>query len=339
MNALLPKLGGKGMKGRNSLIYLGALGIALTGCHKQRCCQPHEPWQYDVVNEQYVHTYGVPVEPQDWVNRGQNGQVVSTLRNGSMVTKTYRDGYLDGETTYSFPHSGAIQRVETYNQGCLVKDRDHYLSGAPCVEREFHPDSTHTVRSWYENGTPKNRERYQDNKLIEADYHTMNNQVESKIDDGSGNRIIRDDFGTLVQIDKFQNGEILVSTIYYPNGAPQEEIPYRNGKIDGQKKIFFPAGDPCRIEGWVENRKEGITVMFQNGEKVAEIPYFNNQKNGIEQRFRDGTQVAEEITWKNDLKHGPSYTYLGPDNVRVDWYYQGRLVTKSQYDRYLHPQL
>ena len=77
--------------------------------------------------------------------------------------------------------------------------------------------------------------------------------------------------------------------------------------------------------------------MFHNGEKISEIPYFNGMKNGIEHRFKDGHLIVEEITWRNDRKHGPSYTHLNGDDIRTDWYYEGRLVTKRQYDRYLNP--
>jgi antitoxin component YwqK of YwqJK toxin-antitoxin module len=314
-----------------------AFALTVTGCGNRNCC--YEPWERDVVNEQYVHTYGMQVQPNDWVATGKNGQRISTLRNGVMVTQNYRDGFLEGETVYSFPHSEAIEKIEWYSQGDLLKIREHYVSGAPKREAEYHSISSHTLKNWYENGAPKSRELYEENKLIDADYYTMNNQVESRINDGNGTRIIRDEFGQLLALDKFNNGELALSTTYFPNGSPKEFIPYRNGNIDGQKKLFYPGGDPQAVESWTENKREGITTVFHNGEKISEIPYFDGQKNGIEQRFKDGQFLVEEITWKHDRKHGPCYTYLGGENIRVDWYYEGKLVTKSQYDRYLNPQL
>jgi len=317
-------------------ILWAACALTVAGCSSRKCC--YEPWERDVVNEEYVHTYGMQVQPNDWMARGQNGQILLTLRNGVMVTKNYQDGCLEGETAYTFPHSEAIERIETYSLGNLLKAREHYPSGAPKQEAEYHSSSSHTIRNWYENGAPKSRELYEGNKLIDADYYTMNNQVESRINDGDGTRVIRDEFSQLVAIDKFNNGELILSTTYFPNGSPKEEISYKNGKVDGQKKLFYPGGDPQAIEGWTENRREGVTIVFHNGEKISEIPYFNGQKNGIEQRFKDGQFLVEEVTWKYDRKHGPCYTYLG-ENVRVDWYYEGKLVTKSQFDRYLNPQL
>ena len=310
--------------------------LAVTGCGSRKCC--YEPWEQDVVNEEYVHTYGMQVQPSDWMERGQNGQIIMTLRNGVTVTKNFQDGFQEGDTAYSFPHSEAIEKIETYSRGNLLKEREHYATGTPKREVEHHSLSSHTVRNWYENGAPKSRELYEGYKLADADYYTMNNQVESRINDGEGTRVIRDEFGQLIAIDKFNNGELVVSTIYYPNGSPKEEVPFRNGAINGQKKLFYPGGDPQALEGWADNKREGITTIFQNGEKIAEIPYFEGQKNGIEQRFKDGDCLVEEITWKYNRKHGPCYTYFG-ENVRVDWYYDGKLVTKSQYDRYLNPQL
>lgn len=317
---------------------LATLSLTITACGRGRHhCQVCEPWQRDVVNEQYYHTYGMQIQPQEWSSRGQNGQVISTLRNGVMVTQSYRDGLLDGATTYTYPHSSSIQRTEIYDQGILVKSREHHSTGAPLHEKEHHSANSHTVNSWYENGAPKSRETYDDDRLIEADYYTMNNQVESRINDGAGVRVIRDEFGTLVQKDNFVNGVITISVTYYPNGTPKEEIPYKNGVVDGPKKIFNPSGDPYAVEGWTNNVKEGVTILYHNGEKSAEVPYFNGLKNGIEQRYRDGQYIVEEITWRHDRKHGPTYIYNGMNDVRVDWYYEGRLVTKNQFDRYTNP--
>ena len=323
------------MKFRISIIGLMALLICVSSCGRRN--NECEPWQYDVMNEDYVHTYGVQVAPDDWVERGQNGQVVCRLRNGTLVTKNFKDGYLDGDTTYTFPHSGAIQKVETYSNGLMITERENHLSGAPCLETEHHSLLSKTIRTWYENGAPKSREMYEEGRLLEADYYTMNNQVESRIIEGRGSRVIRDEFGQLAQVDNFENGEMVLSTTYFPNGSPKEETPYNNGKIEGHRKVFFPGGDPRAIEAWSNGRQEGVTILFYNGEKTSELPYFNGLKNGIEQRFKEGNLIVEEITWKHDRKHGPSYYYLGGDNVRVDWYLEGRLVPKSQYDRYVGP--
>ncbi|MFQ5729462.1 MAG: hypothetical protein ACE5GN_03785 [Waddliaceae bacterium] len=136
-------------------LFLG-LAIITSSCARQ-CCQDCGP-RGEVVNQTYVHKYGVTIPKNEWSDRGKTGQVVSTLKTGVVVTKTYSDGNLHGETTYTFPHSRAIERVETYSQGHLIKTRENHLSGAPKMEIDFPSPEEKTVVVWYEDGTPHYRE-------------------------------------------------------------------------------------------------------------------------------------------------------------------------------------
>jgi len=171
---------------------------------------------------------------------------------------------------------------------------------------------------------------------MEADYYTLNNQVESKIDGGNGFRTNRDEFGQMISKDKFERGLIVMRTAYYPNGAPKEIVPYYQGKISGQRKTFLSGGEPRTIEEWSDDRQEGITVVFQNGEKIAEVPYLNGVKNGVEERFKDGRFIAEEVNWKNGKRHGPSYQHVGED-THISWFWEGQEVNKRHYDRMTNP--
>jgi antitoxin component YwqK of YwqJK toxin-antitoxin module len=300
------------------------------------CDYDCRPCEAPVMTESYVHKYGMEVPQNEWSDRGQNGKVVSTLKSGVVVTKNYVDGYLEGETTYTFPHSGAIQKTETFSSGHLIAEREMYSTGSPKRQVEYAPSNKKLVTVWYEDEIPQFREEYVDGKLMEADYYTQNNQVESKIDDGNGFRINRDEFAQIVSKDKFYNGERVVTTLYYPNGAPKEIIPYQNGKITGQRKTFLPGGEPHTLEEWFADRQEGITIVFQNGEKIAEVPYLNGIKSGVEERFKDGRFLVEELNWKNGKKHGPSYSYIG-DEMFITWYYEGQEVNKREYDRLINP--
>ena len=91
-------------------LFLAVITLAacFTSCQR-RCCD-----KQDVVMETYVHKYGVEVPADDWASRGENGQVITSLGNSVKVVKPYTNGALDGETTYTFPHSDTIEKVETY---------------------------------------------------------------------------------------------------------------------------------------------------------------------------------------------------------------------------------
>lgn len=286
----------------------------------------------DAVEKTYIHKYGVEVAKNDWAFRGKEGKVVSRLKTGVTASKNYRNGILDGETVYTFPHSNNTERVEIYENGTLVKEVENYTSESPKSEITYSPHGRTTIQTWYENGTPRSSEEYESNKLITANCYNMNNQVEACINNGDGERVNRDGFGQLDSKDVFAAGNLDTRMTYYPNGASKEIIPYKNGKICGFKKTFNPGGEPCTMEEWENDQQNGITHMYQNGEKFAEVPYVAGIKNGIEQRFRDGKYLVEEISWKNGFKHGPSYTYVGHERS-VDWYYQGENVSKAKYEQ------
>lgn len=287
--------------------------------------------RYDgpIIDETYIHRYGMPVPQEHWTSSGEDGQVVSTLKNGVIVSKTYASGVLEGDTTYTFPHDKTIEKIETYEHGNHVRDIIHYRSGAPYQQVLYLPEGR-MVTTWYETGSPQCQEQYIGNFLSQGQYFNPSHQLESSVNDGQGERIVRDHYGQVISHDEFRNGMLYQRKIYHPLGTPKEIIPYQNGVVEGIRTTFLPAGEPNTVEEWRGGVQHGITIVYQNGEKYAEIPYQNGIKHGIERHYRNGTEVVEELTWVNNQMHGPAYTYIG-NTTKTDWYYQGRPVTKSNF--------
>lgn len=305
---------------------LSALTLALMGCQQTgRYSSP------EIVEETYVHRYGVPVSPQDWNAGGNHGQIVTTLANGVVVSKSYTSGILDGDTTYSYPHSSAIEKVESYANGIIQREMNYYMSGAPKQEIAYNNPQNRTISTWYESGALKSKEQMNGNLLLQATYYSSNNQLDSQIADYKGTRTRRDDYGQLVSIDTIENGLITLRTTYHQNGAPKEVIPYANGMINGLVKTYYPAGEPHTIEEWRNGVQAGLTTEFLNGEKVIECVYVDGKKQGLEHRYRDGKSVVQEISWVNGLKQGACISYVG-NTPKTDWYFQGKIVNKASYD-------
>lgn len=303
---------------------LFALCLSFSGCNKSNQYGP-------VVEETYIHRYGVQVPVEDWQSRGQSGQVITTLKNGVVVTKNLSSGVLEGDTSYTFPHSDVIQKIETYSRGNLQKVMVNHYSGRPSHETLYTGENSRKITKWYENGAPQSKEEVVHGKLMSGEYYTSKNQLEAKISDGFGTRVQRDTYGQHLSNDTFVLGEMTLSTTFHPNGAPKDVTPYKNGVIDGELKTYLPIGEPNSVEIWVDGKKDGISVIYQNGEKFAEVPYVEGIKHGVERRYRDGDHLIEEIHWSNDQRHGPSYSYVG-DVTKTDWYYQNRLVTEKTFD-------
>lgn len=188
--------------------------------------------------------------------------------------------------------------------------------------------------TWYESGSPKTKEVYEDGLLVSGDYYTKENRLESSVRDKKGVRTRRDDFGDLLSLDTIEGGEMVLRVVPHQNGSPKEVIPYVGDVVEGERKTFSENGEPLSVEEWKGGLQDGVTIVFQNGEKYAEVPYVRGAKAGVEKRYRKGKTLIEEITWVDSLRQGPSYTYLG-DSVKTDWYFEGRQVTKQQYERLL----
>lgn len=309
---------------KRSLFLLLALLAASTACSR-RC-------DNDVVCERYIHRYGVEVQPDDWAQRGQDGQVISTLSTGEMVTTSYAAGELHGDTSYTYPHSDTVQKVQSYDKGQLVREVDHNNFGQPRSEKTYHTPTSYTEKSFYDNGAPQAVEEYADGELKQGTYYTINNQLESRVENGKGTRFERDAFGTLEATYLMENGRTKLKKTFYPSGAPHSNIPYVNGKIEGEVKTFLPTGEPESVDIYTAGILNGTSIEFRNGEKFSEIPYVQGVKEGVEKHYRDGVTVVEEISWSGGLLHGPSTSYVGDTNT-TQWYYKNKPVTKTNFDQ------
>ena len=129
-------------------------------------------------------------------------------------------------------------------------------------------------------------------------------------------------------------GEITCKTLYHPNGDPSTIIPYSNRKIHGTVKKYLVNGVPQQFEEWIDGHQQGITTIFQDGVPYSTISYLEGKKNGIQKIYRSDGTIASEISWKNDLKDGPSSNFI--EGVeRCEWYYKGKKVSRSDYERQL----
>lgn len=307
-----------------------AAALALTACQNVQ----RNP--YPIVKETYIHKYGVPVPQRDWDERGRDGQVVQTMKDGVTISKSYQEGIQHGPTTHSYPHSSATQKTESYDKGVLVKEVEHYRSGPPQKELQHGQNNELTITTWYENGTPKNIEKFDSNgSLVKGEYYNTSHQVEAQVENRNGIRIIRNQYGQVSSKDTIQDGVMTVRTTFHYNGSTKDVTPFKNGTIHGLKKTYLPDGEPSTQETWENGRQNGVTTLFQNGDKFAEIPYVDGQKHGIEKHYRDGQQLVEEVSWYNGLQEGP-HTVYADDAASTDWYFEGEPVTKANYDLRIH---
>lgn len=301
--------------------------LLLAGCMNR---PQHDP--YEVVEQSYVHKYGVPVPSQDWSAKGETGKVVSTLKSGVVVSRAYVNGVLQGDTTYSFPHNDAIEKIETYNQGQLVKERFFYKSGSPSKEIEHTSATTQVVKAFYEHGAPQSTEVFENELLQKGEYYTQTHTTDSTVNDFNGARTRRDRFGMLSGVDTIENGIVKETRTYHQDGSLQQVIPYKDGVVHGELKTYYPGGEPESIQVWTYGEQTGDTTLFENGEKVSVQQMVRGVKNGTEYKYRNGEILVEEIAWNEDVRHGPTTTIIN-GVAKVDYFYKGQPVTRSAYEK------
>lgn len=309
------------------ILVAGVIVIGISSCAR-RMCDPEE-----VIDQSYIHRYGVTIEPDEWSANGQTGQVVTTLKSGVVVTKGYSGGDLDGDTSYTYPHSDLLERTENYELGKLKKETYFYRNGTTSQQVVHATPRSKLIYHWYDNGAPKSIETHQDGSLAKGEYYNLDHQSDSRVEDGKGLRTNRDAFGLMIGQEHIDNGSATLSKTFYPNGCVKQEIPYENGQIQGHVKNYLPDGVPSSVETWQKGERTGPTQIFENGELVAEVPYVRGAKDGVEKRYRNGKMLVEQISWVNDVRYGPSTTYIG-DVAKTDYFYQGNLVSKAAFDKF-----
>lgn len=97
-----------------------------------------------------------------------------------------------------------------------------------------------------------------------------------------------------------------------------EEAYFSNGKLEGQRKIYFSNG---QVE-IIENYKDGIfhgpyLVYYEDGTLNLEAEYINGKMQGSLKRYYESSKLLEEVTMKDNEENGPFKEYY--ENGQVQW--------------------
>src|SRR6185436_11889226 len=142
-------------------------------------------------------------------------------------------------------------------------------------------------------------------ELVDGHYFTRHNEIESRVEQGRGIRIVRSGDGLLEAKEEVDQGFVVQRETFYPNGSPETIAFLISGLLHGEKKSFTESGEPLAIREYIHGKLHGKTTFFRNGVRTVEIHYLDGQKNGLETHYLDGDIISQEILWENDHKHGP----------------------------------
>lgn len=301
----------------------------LTSCALITSCQTSSPLD-DIVSQTYVHKYGFETSEKDWEARERDGQVVTMLKNGVKISRSFENGKLHGPTTYSFPHSQMVEKELVYDQGTLLKERVNDAAGIPIREEAYEFDNRKVITLWDEKGAPLSIEEYAGDALVEGKYYTAEHELEAKVDSGMGERVKRDRQGVLISKEEIDNGAVSCRTTYHPNGAIHTVSHYRDYQLHGSQLKYTASGKPLMELHWNNGVLDGEKIIYRNGSKVAVIPYVNGEKHGKEFHYDDLGNLTAEIEWRNDKKHGSTQLYT-EDSVDTEWFFKGQSVSAEKF--------
>ena len=305
-----------------TLIALAAL--AATSCS-------NGPSLDGIVSQKFVHKYGFNVTEDEWEQRSQEGQVVTVLKNGVKVTRSYENGVLHGDTTHTFPHSSVVEKLLAYDQGILLRELTHDSAGIPIREEIYELDDRMILTLWDKNGVPLSIEEFDGELLVNGKYHTAEHILEGEVVDGIGDRIKRDRSALLLSHDRIENGVMISRTTYHPNGQVHTISHYHDQQLHGEQLKYSSLGKPLMILNWNHGVLDGPKVVFRSGYKVAEIPYLEGQKHGVEIHYDDLGNLTAEIEWRNDKKHGTQKFY-SEEGTDLQWFHKDQLVNAEKFE-------
>lgn len=308
----------------NLFALLGFTGLALCGCNDNKKDD-------NVVSQRYIHKYGYAVSQEEWETKNCPGQVITNLNNGVTVTSTFEGGIKHGPTTHTYPHSQTVEYYCLYNQGNKVKEISYDPAGIPIEEWIQLSPTRYSITMWYKEGSPMMVEEFVGEELLDGQYFTASNDLESRVEKGAGLRIRRDRSGVLLAKETIEEGYAIKKESFYPNGAPESIAYYFHETLNGEKRTFAQNGEPLAIEEWVNGQLHGKSTYFKNGNRYLEITYLHGHKNGVERHYIDGDIVSQEIAWENDQKHGQAVFYAD-GKPESQWFYAGELVSKRKFD-------
>lgn len=293
-------------------------------------CERNGRESSEVVQKRYIHKYGYDLSPTEWKSMNVPGNVVTTLRNGVVASSAYEDGKLHGKTTHTHPHSQILSSESIYEKGRLIKKTSFNVRGVPEKEEIFLSPSRVKVTSWYRGGSPMQIEEIHNTQLVGGEYFDQQNKSINKVINGKGQKVVRDVHENIICKADVEGGHIVRKSTFYASGMPHMIFSLSGDRLQGEKKVFSPSGEPVLVESYNNNNLNGNCTYYQNGFKYLEVEYISGIKNGEEKHFIDGSKLIELTNWQEGQKHGPSTVYFD-DMSQTKWFFNHELVSKEKY--------
>jgi antitoxin component YwqK of YwqJK toxin-antitoxin module len=105
---------------------------------------------------------------------------------------------------------------------------------------------------------------------------------------------------------------------YTEDGKLYETGKFKNGVLNGNRKIYYPSGQLQILETYVAGVFEGPYVKFyENGKKKVEGVYANSSMEGIWKTYYEDGSLKDEVTMHDNMENGPFKEYYQNGNQKA----------------------
>jgi antitoxin component YwqK of YwqJK toxin-antitoxin module len=106
-------------------------------------------------------------------------------------------------------------------------------------------------------------------------------------------------------------------------GIKLEEARYKNGKLDGQRVLFYPNGDTLIVETYQEDLFDGpYKSFYPNGQLKMVCTYVDNNIEGKWLQYYESGQIKEEVLFQDNIENGPFREYHPNGQLSVEGSYK-----------------
>ena len=103
---------------------------------------------------------------------------------------------------------------------------------------------------------------------------------------------------------------------FYDNGALKSHIPFQNGQLHGEVRLFWESGTPKRVAQYAEGVREGRDQLWnEQGILIDEGEYTKGQPIGVHRHYFADGKIQEELNYHTSLRFD-----------RKEWNAAGKLI-------------
>lgn len=133
--------------------------------------------------------------------------------------------------------------------------------------------------------------------------------------------------GTLARVYTVQKGGTVregTSLSYYPNGTLALEIPYKDGKIEGEFKAFYESGKPRQRAFYSADKLSGdYEEFYESGKLRQKTLYVEDKEEGVSEFYYENGKKERQEVYSFGKLDGPVTTWDSTGAVRSETPYVG----------------